>query len=77
MSFVHAIGNRRYRFSDLRELLAKATPLRSGDALAGLLVRLIRRRVDERDCGDDKRGAARRLGLGLSSLYRKLEELDL
>jgi DNA-binding NtrC family response regulator len=27
-------------------------------------------------CGDDKREAARRLGLGLSSLYRKLEELD-
>ncbi|MBV8462971.1 MAG: sigma-54-dependent Fis family transcriptional regulator, partial [Acidimicrobiales bacterium] len=26
------------------------------------------------DCGDDKREAARRLGLGLSSLYRKLEE---
>jgi DNA-binding NtrC family response regulator len=29
-----------------------------------------------RACGDDKREAARRLGLGLSSLYRKLEELD-
>jgi DNA-binding NtrC family response regulator len=29
-----------------------------------------------RDCGDDKREAARRLGLGLSSLYRKLEELQ-
>jgi DNA-binding NtrC family response regulator len=29
-----------------------------------------------RECGDDKREAARRLGLGLSSLYRKLEELD-
>ncbi|HEV3164302.1 MAG TPA: sigma-54 dependent transcriptional regulator [Isosphaeraceae bacterium] len=28
-------------------------------------------------CGDDKREAARRLGMGLSSLYRKLEELDL
>jgi DNA-binding NtrC family response regulator len=28
-----------------------------------------------RDCGDDKREAARRLGLGLSSLYRKLEDL--
>jgi DNA-binding NtrC family response regulator len=27
------------------------------------------------DCEDDKREAARRLGLGLSSLYRKLEEL--
>ena len=29
------------------------------------------------ECGDDKREAARRLGLGLSSLYRKLEELML
>ena len=29
------------------------------------------------DCGNDKREAARRLGLGLSSLYRKLEELEL
>lgn len=28
-------------------------------------------------CGDDKREAARRLGMGLSSLYRKLEELGL
>jgi DNA-binding NtrC family response regulator len=34
------------------------------------------RRVLER-AGDDKREAARRLGLGLSSLYRKLEELGL
>jgi DNA-binding NtrC family response regulator len=30
-----------------------------------------------KDCGDDKREAARRLGLGLSSLYRKLEELEI
>jgi len=30
-----------------------------------------------RACGDDKRDAARRLGLGLSSLYRKLEDLDI
>ena len=30
-----------------------------------------------RDCGDDKREAARRLGLGLSSLYRKLEEMGI
>jgi DNA-binding NtrC family response regulator len=30
-----------------------------------------------RGCGDDKREAARRLGLGLSSLYRKLEELNI
>ena len=30
------IGHRRYAFSDLRTLLAKASPLRSGDQLAGL-----------------------------------------
>jgi len=30
------IGSRRYRFDDLKVLLAKATPLRSGDQLAGL-----------------------------------------
>ncbi len=36
MAFSHILGNRRYVFADLRELLAKATPLRSGDALAGL-----------------------------------------
>jgi ethanolamine ammonia-lyase large subunit len=30
------IGTRRYRFDDLKALMAKATPLRSGDQLAGL-----------------------------------------
>jgi len=30
------LGQRRYVFADLKMLLAKATPLRSGDALAGL-----------------------------------------
>ena len=35
--------------------------------------RLQLRRVLAR-CGNDKREAARRLGLGLSTLYRKLEE---
>ena len=29
------------------------------------------------DCNEDKREAARRLGMGLSSLYRKLEELGI
>jgi ethanolamine ammonia-lyase large subunit len=36
MTFAHTIGQTRYTFPDLRELLAKATPMRSGDALAGL-----------------------------------------
>ena len=30
------LGNTRYRFDTLRELMAKATPLRSGDCLAGI-----------------------------------------
>ena len=34
--FSHSLGGTTYRFADLRTLLAKATPLRSGDALAGL-----------------------------------------
>lgn len=34
--FTHVVGTRTYQFADLRELLAKATPARSGDHLAGL-----------------------------------------
>ena len=34
--FVHTVGVHTYRFRDLRDLLAKATPLRSGDVLAGV-----------------------------------------
>jgi ethanolamine ammonia-lyase large subunit len=38
MTAMHSatIGQRRYTFADLKTLLAKATPLRSGDVLAGL-----------------------------------------
>jgi ethanolamine ammonia-lyase large subunit len=36
MSFHETIGLRTYRFDDLRMLLAKASPRRSGDELAGL-----------------------------------------
>jgi ethanolamine ammonia-lyase large subunit len=35
-SFAHIVGGERYVFDDLKDLLAKATPLRSGDQLAGL-----------------------------------------
>jgi ethanolamine ammonia-lyase large subunit len=34
--YTHTVGAVRYRFDGLRELLAKASPLRSGDVLAGL-----------------------------------------
>jgi ethanolamine ammonia-lyase large subunit len=36
MSYRHTIGSTSYVFGSLRELLAKATPLRSGDELAGI-----------------------------------------
>jgi ethanolamine ammonia-lyase large subunit len=45
MSFAHTIGNIRYTFDGLRELLAKATPLRSGDVLAGLAAKSAEERV--------------------------------
>lgn len=36
MGFAYTLDGTRYRFADLKTLLAKATPLRSGDVLAGL-----------------------------------------
>ncbi|WP_260705926.1 ethanolamine ammonia-lyase subunit EutB [Edaphobacter flagellatus] len=36
MSFAHTIGGSTYRFDDLKTLLARATPARSGDELAGV-----------------------------------------
>ena len=45
MAFAHTIGNIRYTFPSLRELLAKATPLRSGDTLAGVAARSAQERV--------------------------------
>ncbi|GGG71904.1 ethanolamine ammonia lyase large subunit [Salipiger pallidus] len=34
--FSHSIGGETFRFADLRTLMARATPLRSGDELAGI-----------------------------------------
>jgi ethanolamine ammonia-lyase large subunit len=34
--FTHVVAGQRYRFRDVRDLLAKATPARSGDVLAGV-----------------------------------------
>jgi ethanolamine ammonia-lyase large subunit len=45
MPFAHAIGSTRHTFADLRDLLAKATPLRSGDVLAGLAAESAEQRV--------------------------------
>jgi ethanolamine ammonia-lyase large subunit len=34
--FAHVVGTKTYQFRDLKDLMAKATPARSGDVLAGL-----------------------------------------
>nr|MCU0688949.1 ethanolamine ammonia-lyase subunit EutB [Phycisphaerales bacterium] len=34
--YAYAVGTDRYVFEDLKDLMAKATPLRSGDQLAGV-----------------------------------------
>ena len=45
MPFASTLGTTRYVFADLRDLLAKATPYRSGDALAGLAAESAEQRV--------------------------------
>jgi ethanolamine ammonia-lyase large subunit len=45
MPIAHTIGATRFTFASLRELLARATPQRSGDALAGLVARSTEERV--------------------------------
>ncbi len=45
MAFASTIGSTRYSFGSLRELLAKASPLRSGDVLAGLAAASAEERV--------------------------------
>jgi ethanolamine ammonia-lyase large subunit len=45
MSYGHSIGARSYRFADLRTLLARASPLRSGDQLAGVAAADLQERV--------------------------------
>jgi ethanolamine ammonia-lyase large subunit len=43
--FSHVVGSRTYTFSDLRALMAQASPARSGDALAGLAADSAEQRV--------------------------------
>jgi DNA-binding NtrC family response regulator len=61
------------------DLAPDAVAADRGDDLRAALRRFERQHIQRvlAQAGDDKREAARRLGLGLSSLYRKLEELDL
>ncbi|MET3999244.1 ethanolamine ammonia-lyase subunit EutB [Marinobacterium sp. MBR-109] len=44
------IGQTRYRFNDLKTLMAKATPLRSGDCLAGVAAENATERVAAQRC---------------------------
>ncbi len=45
MPYAHTIGLRRYQFDDLRTLLARASPARSGDRLAGIMAASKQERV--------------------------------
>jgi ethanolamine ammonia-lyase large subunit len=62
MEYAHSVGATRYRFCGLKELLAKASPPRSGDALAGIAARSAEERM------------AARLALAEVPLKRFLEE---
>lgn len=48
--FTHIVGARTYQFRDLKDLLAKATPLRSGDLLAGVAASTAEERVVAQMC---------------------------
>ncbi|MFZ6643663.1 ethanolamine ammonia-lyase subunit EutB [Undibacterium sp. TC4M20W] len=48
--FSHIVGTRTYQFRDLKDLLAKATPLRSGDLLAGVAASTAEERVVAQMC---------------------------
>jgi ethanolamine ammonia-lyase large subunit len=48
MAYFSTIGVQRYRFDDLKTLLAKATPERSGDCLAGIAAQTAEQRMAAR-----------------------------
>ncbi len=50
MPYRHIVGPQTYLFADLRELMAKATPLRSGDMLAGVAATSAEENVAARMC---------------------------
>ena len=49
MGYRAALGGETYHFADLRELMAKATPARSGDQLAGIAAASAQQRVAARE----------------------------
>jgi ethanolamine ammonia-lyase large subunit len=62
MSYRHVIGSRTHQFADLRTLLARASPARAGDVLAGIAAE-----------SEEERMAAR-MALAALPLRRLLEE---
>ncbi|MFL6651123.1 MAG: ethanolamine ammonia-lyase subunit EutB [Sulfurifustaceae bacterium] len=50
MGYTHRVAAETYRFSDLKDVLAKATPLRSGDVLAGIAAESEQQRMAARMC---------------------------
>ncbi|MBC7957269.1 MAG: ethanolamine ammonia-lyase subunit EutB, partial [Cytophagales bacterium] len=50
MPYRHSIGTHTWQFADLKQLMAKATPLRSGDQLAGLAAASYSERMAARMC---------------------------
>lgn len=50
MAYRHSIGPQTYRFPDLKAVMAKATPLRSGDRLAGIAAESAAERMAARLC---------------------------
>src|SRR5262245_54671946 len=63
MGYTHTVAGRVHRYADLKELLAKATPLRSGDVLAGIAAATAEERM------------AARMALADLPLRRFLEEV--
>jgi len=50
MSYQHIVGTLTYQFKDLKDVLAKATPARSGDYLAGVAAETYAERMAARMC---------------------------
>src|SRR4051812_46880300 len=53
MQYRYSAGVHTYQFADLRDLLAKATPARSGDFLAGVAAETYAERMAARMCLSD------------------------
>ena len=50
MNYAHTVGAQKYQFADLKSVMAKATPARSGDYLAGVAAETYAERMAARMC---------------------------